>query len=222
MEDLTGSNNPSDFSIAVSSVKWFLRKALLIGCLKYSECKRIVLSAFAYLAVLHLATSEYQAAKESRLFLSIITEQTHGRHNESLNVVCLLFSDDIARIVGLCVLNKKIILKPIFSRAYINRRLYLDLRLSPDVFVHYLTVLSAQRTSTHANFNQDLPDSLFLMDEYLKTVMKSKCIASTKSDACLNDGRQIAYRRRDSLPEDESTIAKHVMDKDTVMNNLMA
>ena len=130
----------------------------------------------AYLAALHFATSEYQEA--IRFCLAILADQTSQNDKETLNAGCLLFIDDVARIVGLCVLRKKIIDSYLH---YIDKRLYLDLRLSPKVFAHYLTALSVERISKNLDLQHELPDSIFPMDEYLKALLKPNCIFSMMS-----------------------------------------
>ena len=77
---------------------------------------------------------------------------------ETLNAGCLLFIDDVARIIGLCLLHKKINLH------CVARRLYLYLRFSPEVFVHYLAEISSERMSTHLFLGRDLYVSAFPMD----------------------------------------------------------
>jgi len=58
------------------------------------------------------------------------------------------FIDDVARIVGLYVLQMKIA----NNLHFINRRLYLDLRISPKVFKQYLAGFSAEGLSKRFNF----------------------------------------------------------------------
>ena len=212
MENLTGSNSRSEFQLLSLMSKEFLRKALEYDDSKFNG---IAPAALAYLAALHFATSEYQQA--IRFCLAVLVDQTSQKDKETLNAGCLLFIDDVARIVGLCVLHKKIT----NNLHYIDRRLYLDLRLSPEVFAHYLTVLSAERISKHLDFYHDLPDSAFPMDEYLKALIKPKCIASMKSDTHFNATRQIVYRRTDSLTETEADNMNPLMVKETVIDVLM-
>src|SRR6218665_211046 len=170
MENITGSNSRSEFHLLSLIAKQLLRKAL-----KHhdSTSNGIAHAALAYLAAIHYATSEYQEA--TRLCSAILMDQTSKEDREILNAGCLLFIDDVARIVGLCVLQIKITEDNLH---YINRRLYLDLRLSPEVFAYYLLALSIERISTlsrRSDFNHDLPDSSFYMDVYTKGLMKVKC-----------------------------------------------
>src|SRR6218665_3919722 len=120
-------------------------------------------SSFAYMAAIHYATSEYQEAR--RLCLAILMDQISTEDKEKLNAGCLLFIDDVARIVGLCVLQKRITEDNLH---HTNRRLYLDLRLSPEVFAQCLLVSSADRMSRQSDFYHDLSDSSFSMDVYMK------------------------------------------------------
>src|SRR6218665_1853368 len=137
---------------------------------------------------------------------------------ETLNAGCLLFIDDIARIVGLCVLQKKITEDNLHNT---NRRLYLDLRLSPDVFAQYLSVLSAERMSRRSDFHHDLSDSFFSMDVYMKGLMKLKCTFSMISASHCNAARQIVYRRPDSLADTEASNVNPTIVKERVLHALM-
>src|SRR6218665_3749957 len=100
-------------------------------------------AAVAYLAALHFDRSQYREAISS--CLAVVADQSPEKDKETLNAGCVLFIDDVARIVGLCVLHKKITENNLH---YIAKRLYLDLRLSTKVFAHYLAVFSAERMST--------------------------------------------------------------------------
>ena len=123
------------------------------------------------------------------LCLTILSSKTFYKDNYyTLNAGCLLFIDDVARIVGLYVLHLKMN-KICFQ--YINKRLYIDLRISPEMFAYYLAVLYADGTSTDIVFNHELPDTAFPMDDYLKAVLKPNC----RSILC-NATKQTVYRRR--------------------------
>src|SRR6218665_2664259 len=134
-----------------------------------------------------------------------------------MNAGCLLFIDDIARIVGVFVVHKKITEKNI---NYIGVRLCLDLRLSPKVFANYLKLLCTERIRKRLYFNYELPDSTFPMDECLTILTtqlpKSRPVASPKSIAY-----QIAYHRANSMNETESATVKPVITENTVINCLM-
>src|SRR6218665_539438 len=120
--------------------------------------------------------------------------------------VFLLFVDDVARIVGLCVLHKRITTTNLHC---IDGRLYLDLRLSSEVVAHYLTVLSFERISTHLDFGRDFPDSSFPMDNNVKALLMLKCVAKVKYGTQRNYATQIVYRRIDSTTN--SLIAKETV-----------
>jgi len=215
MRNLTGSNSRSEFQLIV-----LLSKALLRKSLEYDKFKsRIVApAALAYLASLHFATAEYQQAKH--LCLAVISNQAPQENKEILNGGCLLFIDDVARIFGFCVFCMKITGKNIH---YINKRLCLDLRLSPEVFASYLKLVSAVRIRKPFDFNYELPYSAFPMDECLMilTTQLLKCIASTKPVSYLISARQIAYHRADSMRETESTMVNPVITENTIINCLM-
>ena len=139
MENLTGSNNRSEFQLISLMTKQFLIKALKHSGIISNE---VVPAALAYLAAIYFPTSEYEEA--TSLCSAVLMDQTPQEDKETLNARCLLFFDDIAIIVGLCVLQKHIIEN---SLHYINKRLYLDLRLSPEAFAQYVCVLFAEKTS---------------------------------------------------------------------------
>lgn len=90
-----------------------------------------------YLAVLYFAELEYQTARElcSRLSINQTNEE---EEKQTMNAACLLYIEDIVRILGLYVLLSRIK----YDFPY-NRRLHVvDLRLTPEVFALYLTNLS--------------------------------------------------------------------------------
>src|SRR6218665_2359872 len=236
MENLTGSNSRPEFKLLSLVTKEFLRKALehddatLISNgsvsaallhLAASECddsqsSGIVPSALACLAALHFASSEYHEA--ARLCSAVFMGQTSKEDKESLNAGCLLFIDDVARIVGLCLLQKKITENNLY---YANRRLYLDLRLSPEVFAQYILVLSAVRMPKQSLYYNDLSDSSFPMDVNLKALIKPKCIFSMNSAVQSNALRQIAYRRPNSLTETEASSMNISTFKERVLDALV-
>src|SRR6218665_3237890 len=160
MENLTGSNVYSEFRLV--SV---LSKALITEALKCEDfhSNGITRAALAYLAALQFSAPEYQQA--IHCCFAVLADKTSKKDKETLNAGCLLFVDGVARIVGLCVLHKKITDNRLH---YLNRRLYLDLRLSPEVFAHYIMIVfAAERISTHLDAYYHLPDTVFHMDDYL-------------------------------------------------------
>ena len=187
--------------------------------LKYddSQFNFVAPATVAYLAALHFATSEYQQAM--RFCLAVFVDNTSQEEAESLNAGCLLFIGDIARIVGLCVLQKMITEG---NLPYIRRQLYLDLRLSPEVFAIYLAVLSVERKFKQSEFPNDLPESSFPMDEYLKASLKSKSVASMKSSVQCNAARRIVYCKSFiALAETEASRVNPKALKERVLDALM-
>ena len=89
-----------------------------------------------------------------RFCSSILEDETSRRNKETLNAACLLFIDDVARLVGLCLLHVKIT----DNLQHIGRPPYLDLRLSSNIFAQYLTVISVERISERIDFYYDLSD----------------------------------------------------------------
>src|SRR6218665_2590754 len=191
LKNLTGSNNRSEFQLLPLISREFLRKALRCdntacasdGIVPAATCME-------YLAALHFASSEYQEA--IRFCSAVLVDQTSQENIESLNSGCLLFIDDVARIVGLCVLQKRITESNLH---YIERRLCLDLRLSPNVFAWNLSVISAKRIPTQSGFYNNLHDSTFPMDINLKALRKATCMFSFRSGLHGVAARQIVYCR---------------------------
>ena len=212
MGNLTGSNSRSEFQLIVLLAIWLLREVLEYDDKRSNE---ITPAALAYLASLYFATAEYQQAKH--LCLTFVTDQKPQKNMEAMNAGCLLFIDDIARIVGVFVVHKKITEKNI---NYIGVRLCLDLRLSPKVFANYLKLLCTERIRKRLYFNYELPDSTFPMDECLTILTtqlpKSRPVAWPKSIAY-----QIAYHRANSMNETESATVNPVITENTVINCLM-
>src|SRR6218665_3109813 len=109
MENLTGSNDDLEFKI-VSEIS----KALLIEALECKDSKRndIVRSTLAYFAALYFAASEYQVATGlcSRV---IMNEKLENEETETLNAGCLLYFDDIIKIIGFYRIFKKATEEPL-------------------------------------------------------------------------------------------------------------
>src|SRR6218665_1243637 len=213
MENLTGLNSNSEFKLLSLMSRVFLIRTLQADG---SESNGVTTATLAYLAAIHFVSSEYQPA--IRLCIAVLTDQTPPEENETLNAGCLLFIDDIARSIGLCVLHKKI---TDINFRYIFKRLYLDLRISPQVFAHYLTVLSTEKKSTHLGFWRELPDSSYPMDNNVIALIKPIRIATIMPSTQRNDARQILYRRIDSSTETEATATNPLVVKETVIDLLM-
>jgi len=213
MENLTGLNSRSQFQLMSVISKEFLRRTLEADG---SESNGVATAALIYLAALNFASSEYQEA--IRLCSAVLVDRTPQEEKETLNAGGLLFIDDVARIVGFCILHKKI---TEVNLNYIGRRLYLDLRLSPEVFAHYLTVSSSEKGSTHLNFGRNLPDPSFSVDNNVRALIKPKFIAKMKLGSQRNDASQIVYRRIASLAEAETTATNPSIVKEKVIDLLM-
>jgi len=213
MQNLTGLNSHSEFKLLYLMSKEFLRRTLETAGYEYNV---VTTAALTYLAALHFSSSEYQQA--IRLCLAVLSDQTPEEEKETLNAGCLLFIDDVARIVGLCVLHKKVIDN---NLKYNGGRLCLDLRLSQEGFAHYLTALSSERSSTQTHFVRDFPDASFPMDNNVKALVKRMFVATLKSRTQRSDVRQIVYCRVDSLTETEATATNPSIVEDTVIELLM-
>ena len=182
LQNVTLSTSRAEFQLLSLMSKEFLTIAL-----QRDGSKGIINAALSYMAALHYATSEYQ--KATRLCSTVLMNHKHQEDKETLDAGCLLFIDDIASIVGLSVLQKKITESNLH---YHNRRLYLDLRLSPQVLAEYVFIVSVERMYKQSDCYHDLHDSSFPMDVNLTTLMKSM-----KSRYHYFAARQLVYRRSD-------------------------
>src|SRR6218665_3366405 len=215
MQNLTGSNSRTEFQLLSLMAKGFLRRTLKHNG-RPTVSNGIVPAALCYLSALHFATSEYR--ESTRLCSALHMDNTSIEDTETLNAGCLFFINDVARIVGLYVLQKK---NTENNPHYINRRLYLDLRLSSGVFARYLFGLSAERMGRQSTFYHDFPESLFPMDAHFKALTKPKCIVSIKSNSFLYATRLIAYRRPYFLIEIEASNVNPTIIKERVIDALM-
>ena len=162
MENLTGTISPLEFKLVSQMSKVLLGKAL--EC-EDSKSKTIASATLVYMAALHFADSEYETTIELCSTL-IINETTEEEEKETLNAGCLLYIEDIARIIGFYLLFRQIK----FDFHY-NRRLYLlDLRITPEVFALYLNKLSKVKLSRHFRPFYDMRIQTFPLDEILMTI----------------------------------------------------
>src|SRR6218665_677229 len=208
LRNMTGSTSPNEFRLLSLISKEFLTKALKRDGAISSG---IIPAAMAYLSALHFAASEYQEA--TRLCSAVLMDQTYQEYKETLNAGCLLFIDDVTKIVGLTVLQRKF---TEYNLSYTDGLLYLDLRLSPDVFAEYLLVLSAEKMSKKSDYYHELPDSSFPMDVNLTSFIKPM-----KSRYRYNAARQIVFRRPDSLRETQASNVNPTIVKERVLDALM-
>src|SRR6218665_115786 len=209
MENLSGINSSAEFQLLSLMSKEFLRRTLECDD---SQFNGIAPAALTYLAALHFATSEYPEA--IHLCFLVLSDLTPHKDTEILNAGCLLFIDDIASIVGLCVLHKTITNNDI---QYIGGRFSLDLRLSCGVFAHYLNVQSEDRISKPYTLNNDLPDSEVPVEQFLNALIKMKSGFTMKSGTHFN----AVYRRTDYLAGPEATSSNRSIIKETVIDLLM-
>src|SRR6218665_1918341 len=150
MENLTETSEYLE-----SQVLSEISKALLIKALECDEYTRnsIVKVPLAYLAALHFATSGYHVAIDlsSRV---VINEYCEKEKTDTLNAGCLLYIEDISIIIGFYLIFRKI---RDASLHYTKRPFFLDLRLTPEVFAHYLTIASFERI--HTVFGDSRPNN---------------------------------------------------------------
>ena len=210
MQNLAGSNSP-EFKLFFVMSKEFLRKAL--DC-DDSQSNDITPSALVYLAALCFATSEYQTTID--ICSTILIEPKTDKEYETLNAGCLLFNDDVARVVGFCLLFEKLNDKINCKGSHIC----LDLRLTSKLFAYYLMVISAEKIPKQLGLNVDLPTSNFPLDHFILVVIKQKSCTWTKSSFCLSGTKQCVYRRLNSLTASATLNVSHSKVKETLIDAL--
>ena len=209
MEHLNGTISPLEFKLVSQMSNGLLRKAL--EC-EDSKSKTIARATLAYMAALHFAASEYETAIDlcSRLILNQTTEE---EENETMNAGCLLYIEDIARIIGFYLLFRQI--KYDF---HYNRRLHLlDLRITPEVFATYLINLS--KAKGHKNFRHFcyLRTPAFPLDEILMTITNWKSSGiSKRADSVLR-----VYQRTDPINKSEAPNKSSLLNEDDIIQLLM-
>src|SRR6218665_560049 len=89
---------------------------------------------------------------------------------ETLNAGCLLYIEDVSIIIGfyLFYLNIK------NNLHYTKRPIFLDLRLTPEVFAHYLRISSIERAIGAFGPNDVLQTPIFPLDAILMTITTRK------------------------------------------------
>src|SRR6218665_136469 len=171
MENLTGSRNDIEFKVVSDLSKNLLSLALEI---EDSQTSTIANATQSYMAALHFDESEYQ--KSMDLSSRVITNEFHDDENaETLNAGCLLYIEDISNSIGFYLMFLKIR----NALHYTKRQIFIDLRLTPEVFVRYLAFLSIERTV--GTFGPNIfQNPAFPLDAILVAVTKHKCIRISK------------------------------------------
>ena len=173
MENLTLSTDDLEFK-AVSEIS----KGLLKEVLKCENCRRngIFRVTLAYMAALHYTGSEYQSVLDL-CFRMTRNEYCEKENTETLNAGCLLHIEDISIIIGFYLIFIK---TKDASLQYTRRRFFLDLRLAPEVFAHYLMISSIERTSGVFVKSDILQKPKFLLDAILMSVTNRKMSQKSK------------------------------------------
>lgn len=149
MDNSTGSSDDLEFQILSQLSEIRFMKALECDD---SKTTTIASATLAYMATLYFATSKYRIA--IHICSKVIKNQTHEQgKKENMIASCLLFIDDIARIIGFYLL---------LSDLHYNRRLFLlDLRLTPQVFARYLIISLNEKRSRRLVVSYDMPTPNF-------------------------------------------------------------
>ena len=212
MESLIMSKFHSDFKLLSLLSKELLRKAL--QCCD-SQSDSIAPAALVYLAALHFATSESRIV--IALCSKILMDQITHVDNEAMNAGCLFFIDDVSRIVGSYLLCRK------FKRNmhHKEKQVYLDLRLTPKISAHYLTVILAGRISQQLELKPALTTSAFPFDKCLLILTKRKVCTLMNSSTCFNVSRHCVYLRTNSLTLDFIYDVNRFRIKEEIIDALM-
>ena len=97
---------------------------------------------------------------------AVLMGQTTYVEKETLNAACLFFIDDVVRIVGFWLL---LITCRDNVRYNKRKKIFLDLRLTPEVFAYYLTVLSDNKIPMQLEIDRKLlPASAPPLDQLLQ------------------------------------------------------
>src|SRR6218665_3691542 len=173
MENLPGSPDCPEFKLLSQVSSSLLRKAL--EC-EVSKTSTLTMAILAYMGGLHFAVSEYEAAED--ICSRIIRNQTSDQENkELLNAGCLLYIEDIAKINGFYLIFRQIK----FNLNYSKKWMLFDLRLSPEVFARYLTILSIKRIASALGLGHSIQDSTLPLDAILMTLAKRKISGDLKN-----------------------------------------
>jgi len=184
MDNLTRSTNDMGFQLVSKLSENLLTKALEIDD---SETDTIASAAMTYLAALHFAKSKYRIAID----LCLIVIRNQSPEEEHLIASCLYFIDDIVRIIGLYLLSRHIRDTLHCSR----RQFYLDLRLTPEMFAHYLITLSNERSRPFVVSYDLQTKTVFPMDEILMTISNRKSLGTSWTLQSVSH----VYRRLDQI-----------------------
>ena len=212
MLSLNGSQSHPEFQLLSVVSKEFLRKILKCDD---SQSSAIAPVAFVYLAALHFASSEYHLV--INLCSSVLEGQTTGFEIETLNAGCLLFIDDIARIVGFCLLCKRFTENTHLKK----RKIYLDLRLACTVFAYHLTVIATERMCKQLELTSNLSTSALPLDVCLLLITRRKLCSLIKSGIGLSEVRRCVYRRMDLLEMNLALSICPLNTKETLIEALM-
>src|SRR6218665_576284 len=133
MESLTEPSEYLEFQVLSEISKGLLIKAL--ECDEYTRNSNAKVT-LAYLAALHFARSDYYIAIDlsSRV---VINEYCEKEETETFNAGCLLYIEDISIIIGFYLIFRK---TKEASLHYTRGQFFVDLHLTPQTFVHSLTI----------------------------------------------------------------------------------
>src|SRR6218665_3983159 len=210
MENLIEPSEYLEFQVLSEMSKGLLIKAL--ECDEYTR-NSIAKVTLAYLAALHFATSGYHSAIDlsSRV---VINECCEKEETETLNAGCLLYIEDISIIIGFYLIFRK---TKEASLQYTRGQFFVDLRLTPEVFAHYLTIASFERIHTAFGDNNIAQTAAFPLDAILIAITNRKSLRKLKKRKSVFR----VYQRTNPIHKLETTSERWLPNEDAIVELLM-
>ena len=208
MENLTGSSEHLEFQVVSDT-----SKVLLSLVLRYDESETNTLASLSYLAAIHFATSEYDIVIDlcSRV---ILNEKVDDEDTETLNAGCLLYIESISKAVGFYLIFRKIK----FALYYTKRQIFLDLRLTPDVFAQHLRMSSIELTEgPSVTMTAISKTPKFPLDAFLVAITNHRCSQTSQK----RNNVLCVYRRTDRINSFEETHESYYLSVEEYANLLM-
>ena len=143
-----------------------------------------------------------------------MNEKSEKEDTETLNAGCLLYIEDIAKIIGFYLIFRK---TKDASLHYTRRQFFLDLRLTPEVFAHYLTISSIERTARAFGLNNISQTPTFPLDAILMTITNRKSSRISKK----RKNVLCVYQRTDPMNKLEAPNESSLPNEDNIIQLLM-
>ena len=198
MENLTWLNNPQEFKLISHLSMELLRNAIYCDGLKSGVIRN---AAFVYMAALSFFESNHETAINlcsAVLINESSDEEKEGEkkkqeeNRETLNAECLFYIDDVVRSIGFYLL-----LRRVRDNFQYRGHCLLELRITPQVFSHYLITLSMKRGNIMSNrLKYDLKAPIFPLDQIL---MAAACRMTSVKSKKKAERVLLVYQRTDPI-----------------------